>query len=94
MDESLGGIKVMTRLVDTLHKLGLNGEQRFDGRWVKFKGERCAVYVVEADWGNAYFAWCDDPQGRGVEFYRDPAAAIRAGLRRAAHEGSAIDHTG
>ena len=74
----------MTRLVDTLHNLGLNGEQRFDGRWVKFEGERCSVYVIEADWGNGYYTWCDDPQGRTVEFYRDPAAAIQAGLRRAA----------
>jgi len=73
----------MTHLIETLDLLGLQGEQSLDGRWVKLHGERCAVYVVEATWGNGYYTWCDDPQARAVEFYRDAHTAIKAGLRRA-----------
>jgi hypothetical protein len=73
----------MTRLVDALQALGLHGEIILSGRWVKLVGERCSVYVAEAAWGAGYFTWCDDPQARTVEFYRDPVEAIQAGLRRA-----------
>ncbi len=73
----------MTQLVDALNELGLEGEYSLEGRMVKLQGERCAVYVVEAGWGMSYYTWCDDPQGRAVEYYSDPVAAIRAGLQRA-----------
>ena len=74
----------MINLVDALHELGLEGEQSLEGRMVKLHGERCAVYVVEAAWGMGYYTWCDDPEAREVKFYREPVAAIRAGLERAA----------
>ncbi len=76
-------VSTMTRLTDALHGLGLEGEESLGGRWVKLRGERCAVYVIEAAWGMGYYTWCDDPHARAVEFYRDPVAAIQAGLRRA-----------
>ena len=79
----------MTQLVEALQQLGLEGEQRFEGRWVKLQGERCSVYVIEAEWGKGYYTWCDDPQARTVECYPDALRAIRAGLRRAARGGQA-----
>ncbi len=75
----------MTRLVDVLHELGLEGEQSLGGRWVKLQGEWCTVYVAESPWGTGYYTWCDSRQARAVEFYRDPVEAIQAGLRRAAY---------
>ncbi len=74
----------MTRLVDALHSLGLQGEVELRGRWVRLTGERCTVYVIEGGWSTGYFTWCDDPQARTVEHYFDPVEAIQAGLRRAA----------
>ena len=53
------------------------------GRWAELRGERCPVYVVEVALGDGYFTWCGDPRERAVEFYRSPADAIEAGLRRA-----------
>ena len=81
----------MTRLIEALEPLGLDGEIALGGRWVKIQGERCAVYVVEAAWGAGYYTWCDDPEERAVQFYADPAAAILAGLRRAARREGAGD---
>ncbi len=86
--------EAMTRLVDALHALGLDGEVTLSGRWVKLDGEHCPVYVVEAAWGAGYFTWCDDPQARTVEFYRDPVEAIQAGLRRAAKHDQDEDNDG
>ncbi len=80
----------MTRLVAALHQLGLEGEQRFEGRWVKLQGERCSVYVIEDEWGTGYYTWCDDPPARTVEWYPDALGAIRAGLRRAGRGGQAM----
>jgi hypothetical protein len=74
----------MTQLVDALHALGLEGELSLADRWAKLQGQHCWVYVAEAPWGNGYYTWCDDPQSRAVEFYRDATEAIQAGLRRAA----------
>jgi hypothetical protein len=74
----------MTRLTDTLRSLRLEGEVALAGRWVTLQGERTLVFVAEATWGDGYFTWCADPRARTVEFHRDPAEAIRAGLRRAA----------
>ena len=74
----------MTRLTDTLQSLGLEGEVALAGRWVTLQGEHSLVFVAEATWGDGYFTWCADPRARTVEFYRDPAEAIRAGLQRAA----------
>jgi hypothetical protein len=79
----IGGIRTMSRLEEVLGTLGLTAETSLDGRWIKLRGARCAVYVVEAAWGTGYYTWCDDPCDRTVEFYRDPHVAIRAGLRRA-----------
>ncbi len=76
----------MTHLVDTLQRLGLEPEASLDGRWVKFRGARCAVYIVEGAWGAGYYTWCDAPHARAVEFYRDADTAIHAGLRRSAHQ--------
>lgn len=73
----------MTQLSDALLSLGLEGEQSLEGRWIKLRGSHCAVYVVEAAWGMGFYTWCDHPGGRAVEHYRDPVAAIQAGLERA-----------
>ncbi|HBY97361.1 MAG: hypothetical protein M5U01_38365 [Ardenticatenaceae bacterium] len=80
----------MPRLIEALRALGLEGEIASSGRWVKLQGERGWVYVVEAPWESGYYSWCDAPAERAVEFYRDAAEAIRAGLRRgAAHVAEA-----
>ncbi len=73
----------MTGLLEALRDLGLAGEISLSGRWVELRGERCAVYVVEAAWSGGYYTWCDDPAQRTVEHYLDPIEAIQAGLRRA-----------
>lgn len=72
----------ITTLVDAVRSLGLDPEVTLAGRWVRFQGERCPVYVIEAEAGG-YYTWCDDPRERAVEFYHDPDAAIVAGQRRA-----------
>jgi hypothetical protein len=74
----------MTLLVDALETLGLTGEITHTGHWVCLPGERCPVYVVEVSRDGGYFSWCGAPDASVVEFYRDPVAAIRAGLGRAA----------
>ena len=74
----------MTRLVEALRTLGLEGRVGISGRWVELKGERCRVYVAAAPRNAEFYAWCDDPKERTVEHYSDPIAAIEAGLRRAA----------
>jgi hypothetical protein len=76
---------VSTRLVATLCALGLDGEVSADGRWVTLGGMQGQVHVVEVPWGSRYYTWCDLPGERTVEVYVDPAMAIQAGLRRAAH---------
>ena len=81
----------MTRLVEALRSMGLDGEITLGGRWVKLQGERCSVYVVEAAWGAGYYTWCDVPEERAVQYYADPAAAIQAGLRRARAAGNGIE---
>jgi hypothetical protein len=84
----------MTRLVDAVKQLGLDGEISLWGRWVRLQGERCPVYVLEVAGGCGYLTWCDDPGARTAETYLDPAEAIQAGLRRAAraaaHDQSAM----
>jgi hypothetical protein len=74
----------MTRLVEALRALNLDGEVELGGRWVKLDGGRCAVYVIEGALESGFYTWCSDPAERTVEFYRDPIEAIQAGLRRAA----------
>ena len=81
----------MTRLVETLRALGLQGKVELSGRWVTLAGERCPVYVVEDRWGTGYYSWCGDEQARTVEFFRDPATAIEMGLRRAAKQRQVED---
>ncbi len=73
----------MTRLVDVLQALGLDGEIDPSGRWVTVRGERSLAHVFEALWDGGYYTWCDDPAERTVEYYRDPVAALQMGLRRA-----------
>lgn len=75
----------MTQLVDALRALGLDGEVSLAGRWVRFQGERCEVYVAEAASGG-YYTWCGDRETRAIEPYFDPVEAIHAGLRRAAKQ--------
>lgn len=84
----------MTRLVEALQTLGLDGDITQAGHWVTLRGEGCLVYVVEADWGRGYYTWCDTPDQRVVEQYDDPSAAIQAGLRRAAPRGPDVAHGG
>ncbi len=81
----------MTRLVEALRSLELDGEIALGGRWVKLQGAHCPVYVVEAAWGAGYYTWCDDPEERAVQFYAGPAEAVQAGLRRAARRDGAGD---
>ena len=81
----------MTGLVAALQALGLQGEIALAGRWVKLAGERYDVYVAEATSERGYYTWGQDPDARVVEFYRDPAEAIKAGLRRAAGPSHAHD---
>jgi len=72
-------------LARALAALGLRGELGLSGRWLELRGERFPVYVVEASGeGAGFYTWCDGPGERAVEFHRDPAEAIRSGLRRAA----------
>ena len=78
----------MTRLVEVVRQMGLDGEISLLGRWVRLRVERCPVYVLEVADGCGYYTWCDAPNERTVEPYLDPAEAIRAGLRRAAHAAS------
>lgn len=80
------------RLVDALRGLGLEGDVQQQGRWITLQGERCHVYVIEADWGTGYATWCDAPGQRTVEWYDDPAQAIVAGLRRAAASPTPLPH--
>jgi hypothetical protein len=54
------GRGAMTRLVAALQALGLDGEINLAGRWMKLQGKQCAMYVVEAAWGDGYFASCED----------------------------------
>ncbi len=76
-------------LVEALRALGLEGEIEVSGRWVKLRGERCAVYVAQPAWpGGHYTTWCDDHKDQTVQYYLDPLEAISAGLRRAAHRDS------
>lgn len=78
----------MTHLVEALRTLGIDGDVSLAGRWVTVWGERCRMHVVEAPWGGGYYTWCDDPAERAVERYRDPIAAVQAGLWRMAGCGS------
>lgn len=58
----------MTRLEDTLLMQGLEGRFELSGRWATLRGERCAVFVVEAANGEGYYTWCDDPGARALSF--------------------------
>lgn len=53
----------MTRLIEALQALGLEGEVTLSGRWLKLQGGRCSVYVAEA----GYYTWCDDREEQVVE---------------------------
>ncbi len=81
----------MTRLEDALLTQGLEGRFELSGRWATLRGERCAVFVVEAANGEGYYTWCDDPARRAVEFYPEPAQAIHEGMRRAEGDWSGTE---
>ncbi len=81
----------MSRLLEALRVLSLEGEVDPSGRWARLQGERCGVYVYEAAWDGGYYTWCDDPGDRTVEFYPDAAEAIRAGLRRAGGRAGPVE---
>ena len=83
----------MSRLVEALQALGVEGDVALSGRWVTIAGERCRVQVVEASWGTGYYGWCDDPAERTVRRYPDAATAIRDGLRRAAGRDTEAERT-
>lgn len=78
----------VTRLVEALRALRLDGEVSASGRWVRLMGERCAVYVAEGSRESGYYTWCDDASARSVEVYPNATSAIEAGLRRAASAGN------
>lgn len=78
---------MVTLLIDALRTLGLDAEVGLGGRWLTVLGQRCPVYVVQATVEGRYYTWCDDPEERAVEVYRDPREAIAAGLRRATRRG-------
>ncbi len=83
----------MTRLVEALRALGIEGQVELSGRWITIEGERCRVQVVEASWGAGYYSWCDDLTERAVEHFRDPTEAILAGLRRARRQSQQAEPT-
>src|SRR5919199_2646860 len=81
--------QAVTPLVVALQALGLDRRGilvavRLDGRWIVLQGERCRVNVVTTPWGDRYYTWCDDREGRTIEAHDDPNTAILTGLRRAA----------
>ncbi len=78
----------MNRLEDALLTLGYAGQFELSGRWATLRGERCVVFVVEAPNAEGYYTWCGDPAARSVEFYPEPAQAIREGMRRAERDES------
>jgi len=80
----------MTRLVDVMTAMGLHGEVGRSGRWIRFRGEHGAVTVVEAAWGEGYYAFCDGPHAdlpredlttRSTKLFLDPVSAIESCLR-------------
>ncbi len=83
---ALPGDGTASRLAEALQTVGVHGTIELAGRWATIEGARCLVYVVEAAHGAGFFTWCDAPHARTLELYRDPVEAIRAGLRRAAHD--------
>jgi hypothetical protein len=82
--DRLQGRAAMTRLLTAVRGLGLDVEVGQSGRWVRFHGPQCTVYVLEALWGSDYYMWCDGQGEQGTQLYRDPVEAIQAGLRRSA----------
>lgn len=82
----------MTRLVEAMQKMGLDGEAGSSGRWIRFPSGGGRACVVEAAWGEGYHAFYDasgadaardePPAGAGALFL-DPVSAIEACLPRA-----------
>ncbi len=77
----------MTRLVEAMQELGVEGEVELSGQWASIRGERCIVYVVENERGE-WYSWCDIPEEQTVRRYLDPVEAIREGLERAGGPGN------
>jgi hypothetical protein len=87
-----GSRAVVTALLAALQQLGIRADVELGGRWAAIRGERATVYVIEAGWGDSFYVWCDLPEERAVERYRDPIEAIQTGLRRASHLPSPAVH--
>jgi hypothetical protein len=88
----------MGRLMEAMQSLGLQGEAGRSGRWIRFQRGHCAVYVVEAAWGEGYYAFCDaltedpsceDPGRRSGALFLDPVRAIETCLRIAGERPNA-----
>jgi len=69
----------MTRLVEVMQDMGLDGETSRTGRWIRLHREQDSVYVVEAAWGGGYYIF-SDASAEQPEIHCDPATAIEAGL--------------
>jgi hypothetical protein len=84
--------KMMTRLVDAMQAMGLEGEAGSSGRWIRFPSGRGSACVVEVAWGMGYYAFHDDlstgtvrdePPADAAEIFLDPVSAIESCLPRA-----------
>lgn len=80
--------RTKTRLERALADMGIVAEIETDGRWARFRGESCDVYVVETSHGRRFLTWCDCLDETRVESLADPDDAIRTGLRRARRKPS------
>ena len=74
----------MSQLIQAMRQTGLPFEAAESGRWVRFEGKTCTVYVVETGRDGSYVTWCERWDDRRVERYLTADEAIAAGLRRAA----------
>jgi len=82
---------VVTLLTEAVREFGLEAETSPHGRWVRFRGAHCTVYVLESLWGGDYYMWCDQGVERKTELYRDPLEAIQAGIQRSGAKPRAFE---
>ena len=82
----------MTRLVEAMQAMGLEGESGSSGRWIRFPSGHGSACVVEVAWGTGYYAFFDDPDAGAAhaeppadaaEVFLDPVSAIESCLPRA-----------
>ncbi|MBI3978540.1 MAG: hypothetical protein HY331_10180 [Chloroflexi bacterium] len=72
----------MSRLIQAMQRIGVPFEVAESGRWVRFEGETCTVYVVEGGPDHHFLTWCERWDDRRVERYLTAEEAIVAGVRR------------